>query len=1038
MVSSRLLDTLQPRPPTPPRNLDADIDAALDFLDDSFETERALRFIPPKASVETPQQTPQSSVEQPSSSSAKQAKKVNFSPWTDYNKAARAPKPVEYASSVQALPPSRELKPRKSILKPRASLSSPASKVPGSTISPEKPLSAHHFNSFTDMLEAVLHQLASEQRDYKQDAYITLLGTLRAYKNIPDISALKTKLDLLCQIILRDMFAPNNSISAPGTNMLVHACKLLGALMRLPSLEGCFDDDFYSAVLRKSIITLEDHSTPKAAVSQFLFLLTEQKFPARVFTVERAQRLLDLLQGIERRIRNNGIVGLRLVIYQRLVEQIPDLMVLRISEWLEDLCHGMLSSIPEIRCRAIDAATNIGILLGGNLDASKALVNLFNKESEDEPSYGDYFGKRLLAMLSQGTKSAANAEPDHLQERDVPKICAAVVLFLRSQRSKLDHWRHMKLWVDVFQHCFNSPDLDTKFQTSIAWNRLVYTVMPTKDTTPGIVNLLRRPLLSQVSRDGRGKDHRARRKYTLGSYCNLLYYSFRPAASSVDWTFLWTEYVETILGQLSSKPNSDADYACKILMGLFGGFENKFWNENRAHQTPLLVSAEELPALDTKWIRQQTGVILQLVKRVLKNAQWNLDAETFEKAPVCQMWRALITAIAEAGSKEIQATKELKGAIADFTGFFHDIWMQRKDSLGSQTQFIIRFSFLLRTTVHKLGPTHFSDQRLKKTAQSHFEVAPTPSQSNRGSGSPDSPLGHLLTLLITTQDMDDAAQVRALARTLMQSCLESKNGRHVQRELLGGCAATLDNHGALNLPMARTIWVDLAEMATRKLMDFSGPVSPIPVGGSQQLERGYRMLRQVVQAGCHLSSETDQDIARDFLGVFKDVIKREMGPGGITLVLTDHLYKDIQTRVKSQPEENLGYILSFAAIPLAWLDLNAPLRETKLAWKMLHTDSPKTRWSNDFNPFEQIFQTIALLLERIHSLRTLPTASVTLFFANLEIFLKNIPQHLRALCVKEVQTSFALWLRDPENCLDPTLRCVKQSVSASIPSDSKH
>ncbi|KAF2097823.1 hypothetical protein NA57DRAFT_57006 [Rhizodiscina lignyota] len=1030
MVPTRLLDSLQPRPPTPPRNQDeGGIDAALSYLDDSNEIERALKGFAPSQPLDTPQQTPQSSAK-PSTTSKSKAKKVDWSPHTKYiPPAEQSRKSAEKRSRLKTLLPSRELKPSKSILKPRQLSASPSSYLPDVSGSPQKPLSTRKFESFAEMLEAVIQALASDLRDYKQDAYITLSGALKTFKDVPDMDALRPKLGLLCRFIIRDMSAADSLTNTPDTIVTTQACKLLLSLMRMPAIDSSLDDDFCSAVLRKSISIAEDESVPKAVTSAFLSLLVEGKFSTRTLTIERASRLLDAIQGIERRVKGNSVIAARILIYKRLVDQVPDLMVLRMQEWLEHLLHGMLSSVADIRSRAIDVATHVGISLGGKPDASRAMVNIFNQEGDDAQSYGDYFCNRLFAIMGGGTQSEAISEPDRSLERDVPKIWAAVVLFLHSQQPGLDRWRYLKPWVGIAQKCFNSSDLETKHQMSIAWNRLVYTVMPTAETSRSIANTLKLPLLPEMSVKGRSKAQKTRRANAFSSYFNLLYYSLRPTASPADWTFYWTQYVATITGHPVTLNTTEGDIASKTLFALFGGFEPRIWNENRAHEMPYLVKVEELPGLDPKWIRQQISEILQLVRLLLSHAPW--PESTLESTPVCEMWTALMTAVAEAGSKEIKATKELKSAIANLMTFIHDIWADRKDSLGSE-QFIDRFNFLVRVSVQKLGPMHFSDLILNKDKKSRFEVAPTPSQSHKISGSSESPLGHILMLLLTVPDTEDSTKVNALAKALIETCLESKNTKHAQRDFLGGCASTLvRNHEETNHSLVCGIWADLAEMATKSLEESNNSPS---VGGTQQLESSYQMLFRVVRAGFQLCTEASYDTARNLIIAFKAAINHELGTGGTTLILADQLHKDIQASMERAPKANLATLALFAAASLESPYLHISLRDVRVAWKKLHGDTSRKRWASDFNPYEQTSITLGLLCKLLYnSFHEINTTSTVLLLSNLKGFLQNMPKQFQVAVSKPLQSGISQWIEDLGQKLegsDESTRRLRQITSS--------
>jgi len=134
------------------------------------------------------------------------------------------------------------------------------------------------------MLESVVQQLAGQSRDHRLDAYIALIGPLKAYEDIPDIHALQGKLGLLTQFIQRDVVAVTASTGASDTVLITQALKMLMALMRIPSAAQKLNQEFCAFIVDRSIDVLEDGKLPKAVVNHHLYLLGQQDFSRKVMT----------------------------------------------------------------------------------------------------------------------------------------------------------------------------------------------------------------------------------------------------------------------------------------------------------------------------------------------------------------------------------------------------------------------------------------------------------------------------------------------------------------------------------------------------------------------------------------------------------------------------------------------------------------------------------------------------------------------------------------------------------------------------------
>src|SRR6266480_1268430 len=251
--SSRL-GNLQARPPTPPRgsthpsysleasqlDVDETLDDAVQFLDESFEVERltSSEFRNTSFLVDTPQQSP-STTSETTRTSSKRKHKVAFAPFTswDYHKSPNYTIAMSGQTPIKPLPPSRENGSVKSILK---STKQPLAERLHNTSSPRNQnyLSAYHFNTFPEMLEAIIQQLAGDtvDRSTKIDAYVALCRTLQAYKDVPDIDALKNKTPLLLQFIRRDISSHNVATTGPHNSIMTAALNLFACLLGIPTI----------------------------------------------------------------------------------------------------------------------------------------------------------------------------------------------------------------------------------------------------------------------------------------------------------------------------------------------------------------------------------------------------------------------------------------------------------------------------------------------------------------------------------------------------------------------------------------------------------------------------------------------------------------------------------------------------------------------------------------------------------------------------------------------------------------------------------
>jgi len=549
------------------------------------------------------------------------------------------------------------------------------------------------------------------------------------------------------------------------------------------------------------------------------------------------------------------------------------------EHWLEHAFHGMLSSISEIRNRAIELGMLAGLYLGSKSDASKVVMNLLKRDSDTGVSYGDYLARRFAKML---------ANKDEAQH--VPQIWSVVILFLRGKRQRLQQWQHLKQWLSLIQECFNASDMHTKYQAYVAWNRFVFIVNPDEHTTSAMISLLRQPVLAQIERMGNDKNTRQAKQIAFSSYCNLLYYALRPSTPG-QFSLYWDQYVVPIVSKMVGLSARDASNACRILTALFGGYASvcPLWNENRANE-PKTIKPEELPRLDASWVRLNMSLILTTVRLCLDATSSNFMAE--DQAHARSMWSSLMSAVAEAGSKEIKASLDLKQAIAHVMNLLHGVWITSQPQDAIQEALIIRFSFLAQTAIEKLGPMHFAERILTRNAQADFEAAPTPSHRSRSSSALQSPLLHLIELFLVPTCVQEAASAyHALVRILLIPCCASRSTRLLKLELLKEYAQAITEHTSVTpiagtkadfdkLPAAPLVWRAVIQLTADSLSDC---------GPGQQLGQEYELVTAIIRLGIQHLDDQNIEAAESLHRALVDAVTREAGDGAVVLAVTEPL-----------------------------------------------------------------------------------------------------------------------------------------------------
>jgi hypothetical protein len=572
--------------------------------------------------------------------------------------------------------------------------------------SPQEP------GSFRKMLYSVLQQLESTSRDARQDAYLAINGALKTYDNIPGVAGMQALVDQMgrvTQFLSRDM-CWKDAAGRLDSIIVVQAIRLTCAIMLNPQSRKAIDQDFQAFVIDRSTFVLEQLDMPKSVVKGHLQLLCMQRSSPDIMTSARADKLVNVLQKIESR---NSMIVARLIIYQRLVEQAPATMLNRMRDWIEHVFHGVLSSITDVQRRAIDTFTQVGMLLGNHPQTAKIIHEICERDVEEGQSYVDYLSSQLLKIMADKEKAAV-----------VPEIWTAVVLCFRTKRRPVTVWPRFKGWLLLLQKCLNSSDMAIKRSSNIAWNRLVFTILPDSTVSETMRSMLKVPIVTGLERRGNGEYSQQLRQLALDSYCNLLHYSLRPELPVEELDLAWDMYVGPVLTNLANHNSKGSHIACQILHGLLQK-SSGVWNVNAAIE-PTPIRPEDLPGLDVRWVRSRAEKFIQVLEPLLIASM--RSTSTLKRA-IDETWRLFLQAISEASSQEIKSSNELKVAIAQLTNLFRRLWATSSstDPDYDVADWLSRYQSLLKVTIDLIGTTQFQEDILVRTGTEEVEVAPTPS-----------------------------------------------------------------------------------------------------------------------------------------------------------------------------------------------------------------------------------------------------------------------------------------------------------------------
>lgn len=978
-LPSSLFGSLPARPPTPPRETHGH---ELDSLPKLIVPQQ---LAVPLRSLQTPP-----GISSPTSSSSRSTtrrKRVGFSSQAQYQE---PPTYKSRSSATRQNPspvslPSSTSRPVKGILKPCPTPNrlGPAN---GVYLGEDKSDQAN----IADMLESTLQQLAGADRECKVDAYTMLFRALKTSSNLPDRVALHNKMTVFMQFIQRDLTAraPNGSVDI---HLVTSALKLLHTFLHFHGIASSIPNDFGVFMVDHSIRTFENEQAAKEVVKHLMQALFLQNFPVEVMTIDRVGRLVSALHNIENHLSGKSIVQSRIVVYEKLVKQCPQQMTVH-SDWLQDLFTDMLSSISEIRLAAIKLGFSAAFALNKDRRFVGRVLELLNLSLEDR-KYVEEFSERLRAMLQNPQQSTS-----------VPRIWSVVTLFI----PKPNQWDYFPSWSKIIQLCFNNSNPQVKREAILAWNRLTYRLHVDGRLA---YKLIRDPLLSLLKRKGL-------RDSVLSSICNFFYYAFKPDMNLRMLDDIWDAAVGPLMQGLIEQSQEDTpaiNQAAAILTGLIDCQTRRVWREDRiTWQSP--IKAEELPAVESKWIRANAERVFALVTPILEKGFSELSQPDGQ---VRKLWKALVHSVASASTKDVKLHDDTAKFVASTFTFLHKVWMKGPVSQASgivctSSQFLDSTRELLLTLVEDLGllPNPFAEKQFLQTKNGQFVVSGAqPSRSGKKHGSKRIPLHHLFCFLskLPPGVPDDDTFITFFSS--MFAPLFDGKSQKAQADLSQELLRLLP----MDAPCPSGPWVMAAAKISTSLESSQNSNQSTTSGSGGSLGSEFRDLVKVLERG--LKSVRCLPW-HHWLHLFQAILRRlrqETGDAGVAIALIEPLAGAARARLSDENDDTaltncIGAAIELIAASTQPRDKQAADAARRRLWG---TSNAGNRPS--FDPLDNMYKLFVDLSKKLYTdVESHASGPIEQFLDETKAFFERGNRQLLLRTLVATQGGLACWLEDKD------------------------
>ena len=980
-LSSSLFGSLPARPPTPPRETHSH---ELNSLPKQLIIPQQLGV--PLRSLQTPP-----GISSPTSSSSRSTtsrKRVGFCSQAQYQEPptykARSSATRQNSSPVSL--PSSTSRPVKGILKP-CPTPTRIGPVNGVYLGED---SSDQVN-IAEMLESTLQQLAGADRECKVDAYTMLFRGLKTSSNLPDRIALQNKMTVFMQFIQRDLTArmPTGSVD----NLLVtSALKLLHTFLHFHGIASSISYDFGVFMVDHSIRTFEDEQASKEVVKHLMQALFLQNFPPEVMAIDRVGRLVSALHNIENHLTGKSIVQSRIVVYEKLVKQCSQQMTVH-SDWLQDLFTDMLSSISDIRSAAIKLGLSAAFTLNKDRRFVSRVVELLNLSLEDK-KYVEEFSERLRVMLQNPQQSTS-----------VPRIWSVVTLFI----PKPHQWDYFNSWSRIIQLSFNNSNPQVKREANLAWNRFTYRLHLDGRL---VHNLIRDPLLSLLKRKGL-------RDSVLASVCNFYYYAFKPDMNLRMLDETWNLAVAPLMQGLIEQGQEEAtaiNQASAILTGLIDCQTRRVWREDRiTDQSP--IKADELPAIESKWIRANSARVFALVAPILEKGFVEVSRPDSQ---LRKLWKALVHSVASASTKDVKLHDDTAKFVASAFTFLYKIWIKgpvsRADGTScTSSQFLDSARELLLTLVDGLGllPNPFAEKQFLQTRDGQFTVhGAQSSRSGKKQGSKRLPLHHLFYFLskVPPGIPDDDIFI-AFFSSIFAPFFDGKSPK-AQADLSQELLRLLP----IDAPCPAGPWVVTAAKISISLESSQHSHQTSTSGSGDSLGLEFRDLVKVLERGLRSVPCLSWQHWLHLFQAIRRRVRDETGDAGVAIVLVEPLAAALSEKISDENSDIvltncIGVAIELVAASTQPRDKQAADAARRRLWG---TSNAGNRLPS-FDPLDNMYKLFVILSKKLYAdVESHASGPIEQLLDETKYFFDRGNRQLFLRTLNAVQGGLTYWLEDKD------------------------
>ncbi len=428
-----------------------------------------------------------------------------------------------------------------------------------------------------------------------------------------------------------------------------------------------------------------------------------------------------------------------------------------------------------------------------------------------------------------------------------------------------------------------------------------------------------------------------------------------------------------------------------------------------------LVKPEELPAIDSNWIRRNTGRVFGVVEPILEQ---DFLALARTDTPVYKLWRTLVSTVASAAAKEIKVSRDTSVFVAEALNALQKVWRQGLAVEGNTSPNVVEFFRAVRAyleaMISSLGLLPFTEKTGKPQ---------TPTKA---------PLSALFSMLSTLppgvlDDKDFAEFFGSVFAPFFTS-----KGDKARMDLAQDLMSTIP----MDVPRPYGSWLLVAENILGWLEPGHHSHGSTGSVGDTTVGHDYRDVIRVLERGIKSTPNLPPKHWDSLFYAAFERVRDETGDAGVAIVIIEPLAKVLVEQFAAQsaagsPLSGVRYVTELASVATQPRDRHAVDAARKRLWGTALAGSR----SSSFDTFDNLYRAVGEVLEYSYSnFNPADSDSTAQLLKEIGGFFDRGNRQLFLKAMLSLQDGIYPWFQDSKRLLGNPATALLVAVSANASS----